>query len=78
MFNFKQLYCAVEVAKKIMADWSDKEDDIAILPSENVDAVGDDEDIDDDGFKINYTLSNDVCKTIQIQTNIPEIRKFFL
>ena len=46
MANFKRFYSAVKAAKKIMADWSDEEDDdidMVILPTENVYVITDDE-----------------------------------
>lgn len=76
MVSFKRLYSAIEVAVKVMANWSDREDDIidmVILPPENVDDPTDDKQIPDDEDKINNGLSNDVCGTSQFQTNIPEI-----
>lgn len=48
MANYKRLWSAFEAAKKIMANWSDEEDDITdmvILPQGSVDAVTDDEEI---------------------------------
>ena len=43
------------------------------LPPENADVVTDDEEIEDNGDKIDNDLPSDVCGTIQLQTNIPEI-----
>lgn len=59
-----------------MADWSDEEDgniDMVKLTPEKVDAVTDNEEIDDDGDKIDKGLPNDVCGKIQPKTSIPEI-----
>ena len=59
-----------------MASWSDEEDgnnDMVILPPENADVVTDDEEIEDNGDKIDNDLPNDVCGTIQLQTNLSEI-----
>ena len=46
---------------------------MVILPPENADVVTDDEEIEDNGDKIDNDLPNHVCGTIQLQTNIPEI-----
>ena len=40
-----------------------------------MEAVADDKDIDDDGNKIDYRPPNDVCGTIHLQINIPEIEE---
>ena len=44
-----------------------------ILPPENADVVTDDEETEVDENKTDNDLPNDVCATIQLQTNIPEI-----
>ena len=78
MANFKRFYSAVEAAEKIMTDWSDEEDDnidMVMLPTENVYVVTDDEQIADDGDKIDNGLRNDVCGTSQLQANISEIEE---
>ena len=77
--NFKFLFSAAEAAEKIMAEWSDdvEEDniDIALLPPENIDAVTDDEEVDENGERVDNRMPNDVSGTIEIQTNIPEIEE---
>ena len=74
MANFIFFSPAVEAAEKIMAEWSDEEEDnidIALLPPENIDAVTDDE-VDENGERVDNIIPNDVSERIQIQTNIPE------
>jgi len=54
MAMFKHLYSAVEAAEKIMAEWTDEEEDnidIVLLPPENTDTVTDDEEVEDNGEK---------------------------
>ena len=71
MVKFKYLFSAVEAAEKIMAEWSDEEEDnidIVLLPPENIDAVTDDEEVDGNRKR---RWPNDVSGTIEIQTNIP-------
>ena len=78
MAKFKYLFSAVEAAEKIMAEWSDEEEDnidIVLLPPENIDAVTDDEEVDDNGERVDNRMPNDVSGTIEIQTNIPEIEE---
>ena len=78
MVKFKYLFSAVEAAEKIMAEWSDEEEDnidIVLLPPENIDAVTDEEEVDDNGERVDNRMPNDVSGTIEIQTNIPEIEK---
>ena len=78
MAEFKYLFSAVEAAEKIMAEWSDEEEDnidIVLLPPENIDAVTDDEEVDDNGERVDNRMPNDVSGTIEIQTNIPEIEE---
>ena len=79
MANFKCLFSAVEAAEKIMAEWSDEveEDniDIVLLPPENIDAVTDDEEVDENGERVDNRMLNDVGGTIEIQTNILEIEE---
>ena len=44
MAKSKYLFSAVQAAGKVMAEWSDEEEDsidIALLPPENIDAVTD-------------------------------------
>ena len=74
MANFNFFSPAVEAAEKIMAEWSDEEEDnidIALLPPENIDAVTDDE-VDENGGRVDNIIPNDVSERIQTQTNIPE------
>ena len=74
MANFNFFSPAVEAAEKIMAEWSDEEEeniDIALLPPENIDAVTDDE-VDENGERVDNIIPNDVSERIQTQTNIPE------
>ena len=54
MANFKCLFSAIEAAEKIMAEWSDEEDniDIALLPPGNIDPVTDDEEVDENGERV--------------------------
>ena len=78
MAKFKYFFSAVEAAEKIMAEWSDEEEDnidIVLLPPENIDAVTDDEEVDDNGERVDNRMPNDVSGTIEIQTNIPEIEE---
>ena len=78
MAEFKYLFSAVEAAEKIMAEWSDEEEDnidIVLLPPENIDAVTDEEEVDDHGERVDNRMPNDVSGTIEIQTNIPEIEE---
>ena len=78
MANFKCLFSSVEAAEKIMAEWSDEEEDnidIVLLPPENIDAVTDDEEVDENGESVDNRMSNDVSGTIEIQINIPEIEE---
>ena len=72
MVNCKGLYSAVKAAEKIVNKWSDDEDnevDIAVLPPGKVDALTDNDDIDEDQVG-RQGLPNDVCGNIQIQTNL--------
>ena len=78
MAKFKYFFSAVEAAEKIMAEWSDEEEDnidIVLLPPENIDAVTDEEEVDDNGERVDNRMPNDVSGTIEIQTNIPEIEE---
>ena len=78
MAKFKYLFSAVEAAEKIMAEWSDEEEDnidIVLLPPENIAAGTDDEEVDDNGERVDNRMPNDVSGTIKIQTNIPEIEE---
>ena len=78
MAEFKYLFSAVEAAEKIMAEWSDEEEDnidIVLLPQGNIDAGTDDEEVDDNGERVDNRMPNDVSGTIKIQTNIPEIEE---
>ena len=77
MANLKCLFSVVEAAEKIMAEWSDEEDniDIVLLPPENIDAVTDDEEVDENGERVDNRMPNDISGTIEIQTNIPEIEE---
>ena len=66
----------VEAAEKMMTEWSDEEEDnidIVLLPPENIDALTDEEEVDDNGERVDNRMSNDVSGTIETQTNIPEI-----
>ena len=61
----------MEAAEKIMNELSndkDNEVDIVVLPPEKVDALADNEDIDEDQVD-RQGLTNDVCGNIQIQSN---------
>ena len=61
-----------------MAEWSAEEEDnidIVLLPQENIDAVTGDEEVDDNGERVDNRMPNDVSGTIEIQTNIPEIEE---
>ena len=49
--------------------------DMVILPTENVYVVTDDEQIADDGDKIDNGLRNDVYGTSQLQASISEIEE---
>ena len=73
MAKFKYFFSALEAAEKIMAKWSDEEDNIdtVLLPPENMDAVTDDEELDDSGERVDNRMPNDVSGTIETQTNIP-------
>ena len=74
MVNYKGLYSAVKAAEKIMNEWSDDEDnevDIAVLPPGKVDALTDNDDIDEDQLG-RQGLPNNVCGNIQIQTNLDD------
>ena len=75
MAKFKYLFSEVEAAEKIMAEWSDEEEEnnieTVLLPPENIDAVTDDEEVDDNGERIDNRMPNDVSGTIEIQSNIP-------
>ena len=79
MVNFKCLFSAVEAAEKIIAEWSDEEEedniDIVLLPPGNIDAVTDDDELDENGERIDNRMPNDVSGTTEIQTNIPEIEE---
>ena len=78
MAKFKYFFSAVEAAEKIMAEWSDEEEDnidIVLLPPENIDAVTGEEEVDDNGERVDNRMPNDVSGTIEIQTNIPEIEE---
>ena len=80
MAKFKYLFPTVEAAEKTMAEWSDEEEmegniDTVLLPLENIDAVTDNEEVDDHGERVNNRIANDVSGTIEIQTNIPEIEE---
>ena len=78
MAKFKYFFSAVEAAEKIMAEWSDEEEDnidIVLLPPENIAAGTDDEEVDDNGERVDNRMPNDVSGTIKIQTNIPEIEE---
>ena len=46
-----------------------------MLPPENIDAVTDDEEVDENGESVDNRMLNDVGGTIEIQTNIPEIEE---
>ena len=75
--KFKYLFSVLETAEKIMAEWSDEEDniDIALLSPESIDAVTAAEEADDNGERVDKIMPNDVSGTTEIQTNIPEIEK---
>ena len=78
MAKFKYLFSAVEAAEKMMAQWSDEEEDkidIVLLPPENIDAVTDNEKVDENGESVDDRMPNDVSGTIEIQTNITEIEE---
>ena len=78
MAKVKYLFSAVEAAEKIMAEWSAEEEDnidIVLLPQENIDAVTGDEEVDDNGERVDNRMPNDVSGTIEIQTNILEIEE---
>ena len=78
MAKFKYFFSAVEAAEKVMAEWSDEEEDnidIVLLPPENIDAVTNDEEVDDNGKRVDNRMPNDVSGTIETQTNIPEIEE---
>ena len=78
MVKFKYLFSAVEAAEKIMAEWSDEEEDnidIVLLPPKNIDTVTDDEEVDGNGERVDNRMPNDVSGTIEIQTNIPELEQ---
>ena len=46
-----------------------------MLPPEDIDAVPDDEEVDDNGERVDKRMSNDVSGAIESQTNIPEIEE---
>ena len=46
-----------------------------MLPPENIDAVTDDEEVDDNGERVDNRMPFDVSGRIEIQTNIPEIEE---
>ena len=72
MVNFKCLFSAVEAAEKAMAEWSDEEEDnidTVLLPPENIEAVTDDEEADENGERVDNRMPNDVSGTIEIQRN---------
>ena len=76
--EFKYLSSAVQATEKIMAQWSDEEEDkidIVLVPPVNIDAVTDDEEVDDNGERIDNRMSNDVSGAVEIQTNIQEIEE---
>ena len=78
MANFKCLFFAIEAVEKIMAEWSDEEEDnidTVLLPSESTDAVTDDEEVDENRERLDNRMPNGVSGTIQIQTNILEIEE---
>ena len=79
MTKFKYLFPAVEAVEKIMGEWSGDEEedniDIALLPPENIDAVTDHEEFDDNGEGVDSKMPNDVSGTTEIRTNILEIEK---
>ena len=78
MVKFKYLFSEVETAEKIMAEWTDEEEDnidIVLLPPKNNDAVTDDEEVDGNGERVDNRMPNDVSGTIEIQTNIPELEE---
>ena len=78
MGKFKYLFSAVKAAEEIMAEWNGEEEDnigIVVLPPKNIDAVTDDEEVDDNGERVDNRMPNDVSGTIEIQTNIPEIEE---
>ena len=61
-----------------MAEWSDVEEDkidIVLLPPGNIDTMTDDEEVDDNGERVDNRMPNDVSGTIEIQTNITEIEE---
>ena len=72
-----RLFSAVETAENIMNEWLDDEDnefDIVLLPLSKVDSLTDDEDIDEDQIDM-QGMPNEVCGSIQIQTNRPVFSK---
>ena len=78
MGKFKYLFSAVKAAEEIMAEWNGEEEDnigIVVLPPKNIDAVTDDEEVDDNGERVDNRMLNDVSGTMEIQTNIPEIEE---
>ena len=77
MAKFKYFFSAHEATEKIIAEWSDEEDNIdtVLLPPENIGAVTDDEELDDSGERVDNGMPNDVSGTIETQTNIPEIEE---
>ena len=76
--NLNIFLSAAEAAEKIIAEWSDEEEDnidIVLLPPKNIDTVTDDQEVDDNGERVDNRMTNDVTETIEIQTNIPEIEE---
>ena len=70
--QYTQFYTAVQAAEIIMNDWCDVEDnfaDIVILPSDKVDSVNDDEEIDPNGENFDSALLKDVTEPLEIYSN---------
>ena len=70
MAKFKYFFSAVEAAEKVMAEWSDEEEDnidIVLLP--------DDEEVDGNVERVDNRMPNDVSGKIEIQSNIPELEE---
>ena len=70
--TFKRLFSAIEAAEILMKDWDDVDDnevELVMLPPEKVDALTDDEEVDENGDKLGNTLPKDVAGSIEIDTN---------
>ena len=78
MAKINYVCSTLEAAEKIMAELSDEEErniNIVLLPPENIDAVTDVEEVDNNEERVDSRMPNDISGTIEIQANILEIEE---